>query len=68
MSDFKLRECPFCGGEGFVFKSYNCDLITFSVMCKVCHASTNQKVKERFAIEAWNRRFGEEDKHETGRC
>ena len=41
MPDFKLRECPFCGGEGFVFKSYNCDPITLMkhvdvVRCREC--------------------------------
>lgn len=52
----ELKPCPFCGGEAFVLKMDDHGFILFSVVCKACHASTNGKVKENGAIEAWNRR------------
>lgn len=52
----ELQPCPFCGGVAFVFKRNDHGFVTFSVVCKTCHAGTNGKVKESFAIEAWNRR------------
>ena len=66
MPDLKLRECPFCGGEAFVFKTIETPLpIMYAVVCKACYAGTNHKTKEIQAIEAWNNRIGEEDKHEN---
>ena len=63
----ELRPCPFCGGEAFVQKFRMDDTGRFfiSVVCRVCFAQTGHHTKEAYAIEAWNRRAGEEDKHET---
>ena len=60
----ELKPCPFCGREAFVLKMNDNGFVTFSVVCEACHASTNGKVKERFAIEAWNCRVGGEDKND----
>ena len=60
----ELKPCPFCGGEAFVWRTshrtwiecenYNVDTH------RVAFSSTNEKE----VIEAWNRRAGEESKHE----
>ena len=57
----ELKPCLFCGRGAFVLKMNDNGFVTFFVVCKACHAGTNGKVKERFAIEAWNRRAGEEE-------
>lgn len=63
----KLRECPFCGGTSFVkkFRIEGTGRFFISVVCRVCFAQTGHHTKEAYAIEAWNRRVGEEDKHEN---
>ena len=63
----KLKPCPFCGGEAFVqkFRIDGTGRFFISVVCRVCFAQTGHHTKEAYAIEAWNRRVGEEDKHET---
>ena len=64
--DLKLHECPFCGGTSFVqkFRIDGTGRFFISVVCRVCFAQTGRHTKEEYAIEAWNRRVGEEDKHE----
>ena len=54
----KLRECPFCGFS--IVLVYNDN----RVVCGNCSAEIKRSTKEK-AIEAWNRRAGEEDKHEA---
>ena len=56
-----LKPCPFCGGKAELFHSYDgyC-----CVQCTVCYCSTLNFRKEQTSINFWNRRAGEEDKHE----
>lgn len=65
MPDFK--PCPFCGGmeqhieiDCRFYFDYG---ILYRVVC-LCGASSHQALTDHKAIEAWNRRAGEEDKHE----
>ena len=63
-NDFpKLRECPFCGckDSGILTTSY--DGYWFAVFCENCMAQTRKCRQEKDAVEAWNRRAGEEDDH-----
>ena len=62
-----LKPCPFCGGEAFVqkFRIEGTGRFFISVVCRACFAQTGHHTKESYAIEAWNRRVREEDKHET---
>lgn len=59
----KLRECPFCGGEGKLKKKKGPGLETFNpvhyVRCQECYACTELLEDEASAIAAWNRRASE---------
>lgn len=58
----KLKPCPFCGGEAKVEHEYysNFTKINYCVSCFSCFSSTFDFDTEQEAIEAWNRRVGEE--------
>ena len=70
----KLRECPFCGGnaeEAFLKRKklfasmclpYNTHYVY--ILCKTCGATSKLCWTVENAIEAWNRRAGEEDPNE----
>lgn len=60
----KLRECPFCGGEAKVAKT---ELEGFEIRCTKCPCDFGRFwfVTEVEAVEAWNRRAGEDGKHEA---
>ena len=70
-----LKPCPFCGGEARIRIGVTSSVPHVSkaiVICRECSASTDwlyeKKGDAEFvfeAIEAWNRRAGGEDKHET---
>lgn len=68
-----LKPCPFCGGEACVKTSttYTPSSPTAKVYCKKCKSSTALYSDFRKdgtflfdAIEAWNRRAGEEDNND----
>ena len=65
-----LKPCPFCGGEATL-----CSVVSMQheicyvvkcddLNCVMCAGGTLRQTISQ-AIEAWNRRAGEEDKHET---
>ena len=70
-----LKPCPFCGGEACVKTStttYTPSIPTAKVYCEKCNSSTASYIDFRKdgtflfeAIDAWNRRAGEEGQHET---
>lgn len=66
MSEEKLRNCPFCGGEACVVhnaKRKSVDgkqIIGMVVSCTVCNATMFYR-NPHLAIEAWNRRYKEQD-------
>ena len=62
-----LKPCPFCGGEADVIEHLFHRLdSSYGLQCKKCKAETYQFYEsEEKAIEAWNRRAGEEGKHEA---
>ena len=56
-----LKPCPFCGGEAFLYYSGSESVGFFlEVVCKKCCCRTD-RLREEMAIEAWNRRAGEEE-------
>ena len=57
-----LKPCPFCGGKAELFHSYDG---YHCVQCTCCACGTMHMRTERAAIRMWNRRAGEEDKHEA---
>ena len=64
----ELRECPFCGGKAKYKKFKGKGLlgaIAYYVECSVCKVRTPMSLEKEEPIEAWNRRAGEEDKHEA---
>ena len=66
----ELKPCPFCGGEAeeaYVkrkkwFARFRYPYITHVtyIRCKVCQATTMVRWTREEAIEAWNRRAGDE--------
>ena len=57
----RLKRCPFCGGEAFVYKRYDSvwrlDPTDFTVLCKECRGGVRHYFQtESEAIAAWNRR------------
>ena len=68
-----LKPGPFCGGEIDTRGgqcNYGKKIMTLDLNCKQCGTIFKFKSKWQVnpyteAIEAWNRRVGEEDKHET---
>ncbi len=56
----ELKPCPFCGGEARLYvKALNGSF----VMCKTCHASTDDypgKSGDKTAIDMWNTRVHED--------
>ena len=66
MNNVVLKPCPFCGGEADVIEHlfHGLDSL-YGLQCKKCKAKTYLFYEsEEKAIEAWNRRTGEEDKYE----
>ena len=51
--------------DGRISPIYFSDCDGWCVSCEECGYETNHFTKPEIAIEAWNRRAGEEDKHET---
>ena len=68
-----LKPCPFCGGEIDTRGgqcNYGKKIMTLDLNCKQCGTIFKFKSKWQInpyteAIEAWNRRAREEDKHEN---
>lgn len=64
-----LKPCPFCGGKARLIKKSWTEFggpYDFTVHCDDCSAGIRCYFPtENEAIEAWNRRAGEEDKHEA---
>ena len=59
MSEVKLLQCPFCGGEAEVIKAHSVFEKPYVVICKnkSCHASVGEFSENRKdAITAWNTR------------
>lgn len=52
-----LKSCPFCGADG-VIREY--DNKTFVASCKNCGIELLYFETEQEAIEAWNRRVGDD--------
>ena len=56
---FELKPCPFCGGQQKVGVYY--DGIDYVVWCKNCGAQAGGRRTGEKAIDAWNRREGEQN-------
>jgi len=60
MSEEKLRNCPFCGGEASVYESgYMYTAPSYYVCCDECGSGTTVFYTEEEAIEAWNKRVAD---------
>ena len=68
----ELKPCPFCGGE-IEERGGQCNygkkIMTLDLMCRKCGTLFKFKSKwienpYREAVESWNRRAGEEEKHD----
>lgn len=65
--DYKLRKCPFCGGEGYidVYDMPGFDKIHvegnngvyYSVVCGDCCSTTGNYTTIDEAVESWNKRY-----------
>lgn len=74
MSESKIKSCPFCGGKAIVDSEpvplYLCTEqdpdgeyapVAWWCVCEECGAESAYQKTELKAIEAWNRREGEQD-------
>ena len=64
----ELKPCPFCGSKRVLFiehdeQNYE-DRTEGFILCEGCGFSSDTYFVEN-AIQKWNRRAGEEDKHEN---
>ena len=50
----ELKPCPFCGGDATLYTR-------FWIVCMTCGAQTTIFDSAQAAVEAWNRRAGEEE-------
>ena len=58
----RLRECPFCGGEVYVYEDFPDSYhIFYTFACDACgmYVEQNECMPKAKAIEAWNRRAHE---------
>ena len=60
-----LKPCPFCGSKPFVWRTNHRTYIECPNPTADSHRVTMSGKTDKEAIEAWNRRAGEEDEHET---
>ena len=60
-----LKPCPFCGSKPFVWRTNHRTYIECPNLTANSHRVMISGKTDKEAIEAWNRRAGEEDKHET---
>lgn len=57
----ELKPCPFCGSGAYVIGFESSPLPTmYAVVCRSCHAGTNNRTTAEGAAEAWNRRVDNE--------
>ena len=74
MKEYKLKPCPFCGGEAKIGHSTETTGITYPVTydysyveCIECGSKTHKVIvsaehcSNDLAVEAWNRRTGEQE-------
>ena len=70
MYDAALTPCPFCGGAEQeitgVRVAWPDKEWSWRVECPQCHVTIACKNSEREVIDAWNRRFSEDDIEEDG--
>ena len=67
----ELKPCPFCGNEKLVILEESTDseiyenIINYAVCCDFhrggCGATSGYRISEEEAIEAWNKRVGEQE-------
>ena len=62
----ELKPCPFCGGEAEIFSWYIkgiANRLHYNVRCKDCGCTRRSREYRttKKAIEAWNRRAGEQE-------
>lgn len=60
-----LKQCPFCGGEAtmdwaFIEKKYVGIVEYHKVKCITCKSQTNIYASRKDAVNAWNKRVGED--------
>lgn len=59
----KLKPCPFCGGKNIYMFT---DIMSrWWVFCKDCDVQAGRHETKEQAVDAWNRRAGEESREET---
>ena len=64
MNNYQLKLCPFCGGTAILLLDYDDEYerkYLNSIHCRKCKARTAWQETIEEAIEAWNRRAGEQD-------
>lgn len=58
---YKLKKCPFCGGEAELIKRKSNFPYIHGVWCIGCKCRTSFEKSEEIAIEKWNNRKPDDD-------
>lgn len=56
LNEYRLKPCPFCGGEGYLaYSSFNdsCDIVA-TIVCKNCGAEAEGFEYQEFDEKGWN--------------
>ena len=59
--EIELKPCPFCGGNAESYTPWTGDAYGYWIRCEECGCETDVYSAQKYAVEAWNERVGEQN-------